>query len=338
MLKYIEVNSRLRTPKYRQIVKSVLRHIENGDIAVGEQLPSINTVSLELDLSRDTVVKAYKELRGRGVVEARHGKGFYISSSSTGNEVNICLLFNKLSQHKKVVYDAFLSHLGNNARVDLYIYNNDFDTFSELINRHLGSYTHFVIISHFYGLNRPVNEVLEKIPREKLIILDREVRGVHYEYPSIYQNFSKDILEAMSSAMDLLRRYDRLNLVFPDSSYHPQDIKTGFEAFCTAHRFDFRILPRFRFEALNIREAYIIMEESDLVNMLRTVKANYMLLGRDIGLISYNESPLKEFIADGLTVMSTDFYQMGKTAAEMVLKRKVEKIENPFLLIRRNSL
>jgi len=339
MLQHITVDRNLRAPKYKQIVRSVLKGIQAGEIRMGEQLPSINQVSLHFDLSRDTVVKAYKELKNRGIVASKHGKGFYISGTPSGeNEYNICLLFNKLSLHKKVVYEAFVNRLGKGAKVDLYVYNNDFETFKQLIERHLGSYTHFVIISHFYGLNRPVNEVLEQVPREKLFILDREVKGIHYAYPSIFQNFSEDIYRAMGGALELFRKYDRLNLVFPDSSYHPEEIKMGFIKFCEDHRFDFRVLSRFRYEPVNIREAYLVIEEPDLVAALKTVKVHKLRLGVDLGLVSYNETPLKEFIADGLSVMSTDFEQMGRTAAEMILQGRIDQVENPFRFIRRNSL
>ncbi|MNY76383.1 hypothetical protein D3C86_2159540 [compost metagenome] len=57
-----------------------------------------------------------------------------------------------------------------------------------------------------------------------------------------------------------------------------------------------------------------------------------------MGVISYNETPLKKFIMNGLTTISTDFAKMGKTAAELVLNGLKEHIENPFELVLRGSL
>jgi DNA-binding LacI/PurR family transcriptional regulator len=61
-------------------------------------------------------------------------------------------------------------------------------------------------------------------------------------------------------------------------------------------------------------------------------------IGKEVGLISYNETPLKRFILDGLTTISTDFKELGTKAAELILSNKTEKIEIPFYLNLRNSL
>ncbi|WP_332913348.1 substrate-binding domain-containing protein [Algoriphagus boritolerans] len=62
-------------------------------------------------------------------------------------------------------------------------------------------------------------------------------------------------------------------------------------------------------------------------------------LGRDIGVISYNDTPLKEILADGITTISTDFHQMGKTIAEQILGTEDRiPIKNQFRMTLRKSL
>ena len=51
-----------------------------------------------------------------------------------------------------------------------------------------------------------------------------------------------------------------------------------------------------------------------------------------------NESPINEIILDGLTVLSTDFKEMGRLAAEMVVSGKLNKVWNKFDLIVRKTL
>ena len=60
-------------------------------------------------------------------------------------------------------------------------------------------------------------------------------------------------------------------------------------------------------------------------------------IGKDIGIIAYNESPINEIILDGLTVFSTDFEQMGKLAGEIILNKTINKIKCDFKLIRRGT-
>lgn len=69
---------------------------------------------------------------------------------------------------------------------------------------------------------------------------------------------------------------------------------------------------------------------------MRQARKKKLILGKDIGIISYNETPLKELL--GITVISTDFKVMGETAAYMVLKNKKEKVKNVFKYIERNSV
>ncbi|MFN3488320.1 MAG: GntR family transcriptional regulator, partial [Emticicia sp.] len=59
-------------------------------------------------------------------------------------------------------------------------------------------------------------------------------------------------------------------------------------------------------------------------------------LGEEIGIISFNETTLKELLE--ITVITTDFETMGRTAAALLLDKKQIKIKNPFYTIRRKSL
>jgi DNA-binding LacI/PurR family transcriptional regulator len=58
----------------------------------------------------------------------------------------------------------------------------------------------------------------------------------------------------------------------------------------------------------------------------------------DIGIISYNDTPLKKVVANGITTISTDFVAMGKTLAQLVMSKKRTQLENSSSLIVRGSL
>jgi DNA-binding transcriptional regulator YhcF (GntR family) len=336
--KDLHIDPSLRRPKYLQIVRSVLSHIEKGRLKLGDQLPSINEISIEHILSRETVLKAYRELQERGIITSKHGKGFYIKSIEYKKELNIFLLFNKLSAHKKVIYDAFIEKIGHDAKVDLFIYNNDFEIFKNLILSNIGQYSHYVIISHFIQATLDITDVLSQIPEDRLVILDRDIENLEGEHPRVYQNFYSDIYGALEKASPLLKKYVRINMIFPRNSYHPQDIKNGFQNFCHEKGFEFRVLSQFEDTVFEKQEAFILLDDNNLVKLLKKAKAEKLRIGKDVGIISYNENPLKEFIANGLTVVSTDFEKMGKKAAELILHNKMDKIENPFLFIERSSL
>ena len=57
------------------------------------------------------------------------------------------LLFNKLSAHKQIIYDAFAAALGEVASIDFYIYNNDLAFFKKLLLNKKDDYTYFAATS-----------------------------------------------------------------------------------------------------------------------------------------------------------------------------------------------
>jgi DNA-binding LacI/PurR family transcriptional regulator len=83
-------------------------------------------------------------------------------------------------------------------------------------------------------------------------------------------------------------------------------------------------------------DLFITIEESDLVNLVKRAKEDEFILGKDIGIISYNDTALKDLL--GITVISTDFKIMGETTADMILNHKKGSIKVPFNLIERDSL
>ena len=66
-------------PIYRQIVDQVRSAVANGQLAVGDQLPSVRTVAERLVVNHNTVAKAYSDLVRDGVIESRHGLGVFVA-------------------------------------------------------------------------------------------------------------------------------------------------------------------------------------------------------------------------------------------------------------------
>jgi DNA-binding LacI/PurR family transcriptional regulator len=78
--------------------------------------------------------------------------------------------------------------------------------------------------------------------------------------------------------------------------------------------------------------------EDDLIAILDQIKEKGLTLGQDVGLISYNETPIKRLLFEGISTISTDFVKMGEIAADLVKSNARKKIENPFSFIHRSSL
>ncbi|MDT0687215.1 GntR family transcriptional regulator [Autumnicola psychrophila] len=342
----IKINENSRVPKYKQIVDCIIADISSGNLKVGEKIPSINELSESCYLSRDTVEKAYKQLKKQKVIISVKGKGYYTTKTDLISKINIFFLVNKPSSYKMMIYNSFVNAIGVNAHVNLSIYHCEESLFIRTIEKNLGAYDYYVIMPHFkddhqqhVSFTADVLNTLEKIPKEKLVILDNTKPEIKGSYGSIYQDFQADIFKALTEAIEKLKKYDKLILVYPIKSVHPypRRILNGFRQFCIQNNFDFEILDEiYEDMELQSRDTYITIEEMDLVNLVRQTRSKGLKMGRDIGVISYNETPLKELL--GITVISTDFKAMGETAAYMVLKNKKERVKNVFKYIERNSV
>jgi GntR family transcriptional regulator len=66
-------------PVYRQIIDQVMGGMAAGRLAGGHQLPTVRQVAVDLEINPNTVVRAYRELEIRGVLETQQGTGTFIS-------------------------------------------------------------------------------------------------------------------------------------------------------------------------------------------------------------------------------------------------------------------
>jgi len=83
---------------------------------------------------------------------------------------------------------------------------------------------------------------------------------------------------------------------------------------------------------------YINLMENDLVILIEKILSTRLKVGKHVGVISYNETPMKKIILNGITTISTDFEMMGAKAAELILENSKEHVEIPFRLTLRSSL
>jgi DNA-binding transcriptional regulator YhcF (GntR family) len=334
----IKVDDYSVTSKFLQIANSVIREIENGNIQVGDSMPSINELSIELDIARDTVERGYKHLKHIGVIDSVPRRGYFISNIDFKRPLKIFLLFNKLSQHKKTIYDSFFETLGDHAVIDFYIYNNDFLLFKRLMEGKRDDYTNYVIIPHFIEGGENAYRVINEIPKDKLLLLDKRLPEVKGEYAAAYENFENDIYGALSDANERLYKYHTLKIIFPENSYYPPEIVKGFKNFCQDFAFNYGVVTNLPDEPITEGEVYINVMEENLVPLIEKIMVSNLKIGEQVGIISYNEVPIKKIILNGISTISTDFRRMGKIAAELILNNSKEQIEVPFRLTLRPSI
>lgn len=320
-------------PKYKQIIDSIEKAIELKELKRGDSLPSVNKVCLTFSLSRDTVLAAYDELKKRGIIYAILGKGYYIKTDDVSTKQKIFLLFDELNTFKEDLYNSFLRNIDNGVFVDIYFHHFNFTVFSKLINDANGNYSKYIIMPSNIA---NAASVINRLPRKDVYILDQTNPDLKI-YPAVYQNFVKDIFNALTKVKPQLDKYSKLTLVFPGYR-EPLGMKEGFKRFCRETNFNHEIISEFNNRNILKGEVYIMPNDRDLVLVIEKAKKQNFTLGVDYGIISYNETPLKRVVENGITTISTDFIKMGQILSELISQNKNLQIENDSAVLVRRSL
>ncbi len=312
---------------------SIVGAIDKKTLSKGDKIPSINQICSGFSLSRDTVMFALNELKAKGIVHSQPGKGYYVSVSEILQQERVFVLFDELNAFKEDLYNSFISNLKGKASVDIFFHHFNYNVFKNLIAESIGHYTSYVLMPATFD---SLIHILSKLPKDKLYILDRYKTELK-SYPMLYQDFESDFCNALHQGIDLLRKYRKLVFIHPGGK-EPYERVKGFERFCKENKFDYQVAKSLDGLRPSLYEAFFLISDRDLVQMIKLAKNYNYKLGKKFGIVSFNDTVLKEVVAGGITTISTDFVAMGKTLAEMVLGRSTKQFKNPSRLIVRNSL
>ena len=330
----IQFEDNLATPKYRQIIEAIHLKINAGELKKGDQLPSLNHLCKQYGLSQDTVLMAYNELKTKGIITSQVGKGYFIQNENTDVKHNILLVFDRLTAYKEELYDSFKEALKKDGSEQIFFHHNNLKMFQTIIEGAVGEYSEYVImpVDHPDAIN-----LIGKLPVNKVFILDQGRKQYKDLYPYVCQDFERDIYRILKKNVQLVNKYQRIVLVIRNLKSHYKDIATGFRDYCRQHPVPCEIVSDIKSFEIGPRDAFVVVDDRDLDFLVRYSIKKKLILGSDMGIISYNETPLKGIVGPGITTISTDFARMGKSMVEMILNNQKLKTDNPFLMNIRSS-
>lgn len=338
----IQVNHTSKTPLYKQVVHEIKELITNKVWKEGHLLPSMNQLCDSLQVSKETVKKAYSILRTEGYIDSAHGKGFFVKKIKK-QALQVLILFDILTFYKKELFESFSNHMDNNTEYTIRLFNQDIDLFEKFILENLGEFDYYVITPHLpltpKSQTRMIN-VLKKIPNRQLVLLDRDIQELQGNYISVFQDFEHDVVEGLEQAKASIAKYSKLNIFTMKGSLYGKLLHQGIQRYCddnqVVHTFFDQKIP----SQLTAGESYFILSgqlENELIEIAKMAKQQKLKIGKDIGLLSYNESAINEIILNGLSVLSTDFKEMGREAALLIKEDKHRKFKCSFRFIKRNT-
>ncbi|MBN2807411.1 MAG: GntR family transcriptional regulator [Prolixibacteraceae bacterium] len=332
---HISIDAGSSTPKYEQIVNQITDLIKKGIVYKGQKLPPINVAHKNLGVSRDTLIAAYKEMQQQKLIDSVHGKGFYIARGSGSGNKKVFMLFDVMNGYKEVLYRSIVGNLGNHYEVDIYFHYYKLEQFEKLISENVALYDYMIVMPHF---NVDVSAIVSRIPIHKCLLIDKDIPSLE-SVPAVFQDFENDIYGALKEGLDLISNYSIFHFISNrDFQFIPDGIISGFVKFCDEHSMPYRFIEDANAGELKKGDLFLLFNDRDLISIIKMASAQNLMLGKDVGIISYDDTPLKEVLKGGITVISTDFYQMGSMAAKLIKENQRKKIPNKFSLIARNSL
>ncbi|MDX9881954.1 MAG: GntR family transcriptional regulator [Prolixibacteraceae bacterium] len=316
--------------KLQQLIHAVTEAINVGTLKEGDTLPSVNKLSRDSGISRDTIFKAYKALKKRSVISSTPTKGYFVATES----YRVFVLLDDFSAFKEQFYNSFRNELPESYTVDLLFHHYNYEIFEQLIQNSLGKYNMYLVMNIN---NKRVEDVVHKIDPNKLLILDMGKvgeEGISY----LTQDFDKVVYRCLEQGLDRIRKYDEFILIFPPSTPHPAETIDAFREFCRDHSIKCSIHKKVTDIDVKKGQAYFVIKDNDLVSIVKNCKQKGFQLGIDMGILSYNDTPMKEIVGSGISVISTDFIEMGRKAADFVARKEKISEQLSTRLILRGSL
>ena len=314
--------------KVLQLVEQFRNAILTQELIKGERLPSVNELMKTCSLSRDTVVKVYNELKAQSLIIASPQKGYFVAE----NNKRLLLVLDTFKAYKEELYASIIKHLPEDYEVELVFHHYNVEVLESVLNQGLPRCSACAVMS-FDHPNVPI--LLSKVPKERLLIVDWNIRMKEAAF--IGQNFDQSLYDNLSSILGRIKKYKKLVYLFPKFTYHPQSSVAHFERFCQENGFDSEVKTDLDIIPQK-GEMYLIVSDRTMALLLNGIQDQQLSIGEDVGMLSYNETPLKKYVRNGISVISTDFNEMGKQIANWTQHNRYINSTVPTEVILRESL
>ena len=332
LMKHKELNlgTSGESTKVQHLVEALSSAINHGLYTSGEALPSVNKLSVEYNLSRDTVFKAYQELKQRNLVDSTPAKGYHVMGALN----KVLLLLDVYSPFKDVLYNAFVSNLPKNYKVDLVFHFYNERVFETVIFDSMGRYNNYVVMNFS---NEALHDSVKRIDPKKLLILDLgDFDKSPYSY--VCQDFGQSVYACLTENIDRVKKYNEFVFFCPEETEHPKITTRYFKKFCKDNALKHQTIKNLKEVELVPGMLVWVVQQKDLVEIVKLCHSQGLVVGKDVGLLAYNDTPMHEIIENGISAISSDFMAMGVKAAEFVTTHQKIKETIPAKLILRGSL
>lgn len=232
-----------------------------------------------------------------------------------------------MCDYKAAIFDAIMLNLNGKFEVNMAIFEYNVDAFIRIIQESLNNYEYFIIMPHFrrgklYGLDEEdedrIRKILDCIPASKLYYLENYLPHSHRINGALL-DYSEDFYKALTQASGKITLYEKIIFVNSSNSQFPlpTGIIDGFVNYCDSCEIDYEIVNDCRQDFQNTNGTLLmIFDENDLAACIKAMRKEQKEMGRDVGIISYNDHPMKDLL--GISTITADFFAMGASVGKMI--------------------
>ncbi len=320
--------------KHQQLVQGIIHAIDEKILVRNDMLPSVNVMIKQFGIARETIVKAYKELIARGIIESKNRLGYFVINESTTQTKQIALVLFNYGSLQELFYKHFCTYLGDDIHVDLFFHHNNVHTLENIVRSIIGKYSMYVVVPLPH---RQTQEVLKLLPMNKFLMIDR-YEPLEGDFNYITQEFEEASYRIFVELKDRITDFDEFIFFYRINSETPVEIIRSFKKFLHDFQIKGSIKTAYTPGSVEKGKVYFTLENIELWSLLKDCKLKGYELGKDVGVLSHNDDLVKEILFDGITTYSADFIALAQKAAQYVLRPYKIQETLPTRLIRRKSL
>lgn len=339
------INDSIGQPKFLQIAERIQELIGSGRLSLGDRLPSVNEVISHFSVSRDTAVKAYQELKDKGIIESTPNKACFVSNVLLRDDVRrILFLSDSMTPYKERMYYGLVDTLEPGYYVDIVTHGDNFDILKAVYEKYKAMRNCVALLVIPTAAQSREQDYFKYVNPGNLCFLDRRLPGLNH--PAIWQDFKNGFYGALSAKATVLSRYSRV--IFLTKFFtNPiiEEMKEGIETFAASHKLPF-VHQHTLFTDKEIKgkidpvegDLYLILDDHLLVAAMDACAAKGLVPGRDVGFIAINDGLFYDHLPIPVSVLTADFYSIGVAAARFVMSGAVKPGPVDTRLIVRQSL
>ncbi|MCF6356335.1 MAG: response regulator [Draconibacterium sp.] len=246
--------------KSERIVAFITESVRDGNIKIGNIIPSINATALKFGVARKTVVRAYDKLKKQGVIESRPKIGYFVISKRPNIKLRVVIIVHSFDEYWETLYNEFREKVNSFCEVEIYFHHYNIKVLELIINRNVNDYDLFIISSFN---NSRIKNIIGRIPAHKVLIISRN-DYLNSIYNAVIQDFFAGTYNALCSANSNISKYKKINLSFPEKSGHSPTLKMGFIKYCKEFSVPYSIYNSLKDVEIEKDEAYLIIDDNEV--------------------------------------------------------------------------